>query len=678
MQRAGTVDRGMRGAGRHGIGLGRVVAAVAMLTAAGVAIGCAPPVEPGVWTVQGHDSRLGRYDGVLEIRNGGGSEPQAIRVVRYHTATHIDGRGIDSVWTGSVESGDRNTVVVSFALDRADFISRVGNLRRTERDRTPLTVKARVHQGDGRRLDLKYYADEDPDLTIVELGMLSGACSDQPIWRSARVVRPTIVRDVPFLITRPALCGLFWRYHRLPQVRSSVGNPAFEQAVPFVAVERTDFEFYRTHPDRVRVVNKVVDPISLAETEVRANAFRSSFSVKEAHYQRIMDSGGVGPHGMVLASVAPPGAERPDEDSLLWTGVYTYTQALRYRLTGEPEALENLRRSLRGMFTAVDITGDRRTFARTVRMAGPPLTGDWRRGSDELSRLDWLAGGNNDMSKGLMLAIIAGFQALPDEDPLRAEVAEHAMAMLELCEFLKAPHDGCEIDRHRRVIPSVNPGIGKLLAGVTCDDRALVDEGLAWLRQPMLTAYAHRGGGPFLIGGLSDWSGNHLTLTKTLSLMWALSRSGDAGLEAKWIGASGQAWRSLRGLDSPLHAAVAVTSGALVDPDERREAVDQALWGLRSFPIPKHRYSVDHRIRSDFVMSPFPALPWKGDWLDNPDRQQSIIGHGLLESTVDGYWWNDNPFSLGGAGNGDDVVPGVDYLLLYWIARDGGLITELD
>lgn len=678
IQSAREVRWGMKSPSRHGTGLGRAVVAVAMLAAAGVTVGCTPPIEPGVWTIQGHDSRLGQYDGVLEIRNGGGSEPQAIRVVRYHTATHTDGRGIDTVWTGSVDSGDRTTFAVNFALDRADFISRVGNLRRTDRDRTPLAVKARVLQGDRRRLELEYCAREDPDLRIVELGVSSGVGGDQPIWRSARVVRPTVVRDAQFLITRLALHGLFQRYHRLPEVRRFAGTPAFEHAVPLLAVERTDFEFYRAHPDRVRVVNKVVDAISLAETEVRANAFRSSFSAKEAHFQRIMDSGGVGPHGLVLASVAASGAERPDEDSLLWTGVYSYTQALRYRHTGKPEALDNLRRSLRGVFTAMDITGNSRTFARAVRVTGPALTGGWRRGSGEWSNLDWLAGGNNDMSKGLMLAIIAGSECLPAEDPLRAEVAEHAMAMLELCEFLEAPHDGCGIDGHRRVIPSVNPGIAKLLAGITCHDRALVEDGLSWLRQPLLTAYAHRGGGPFFIDGLSDWSGNHLTLTKTLSLLWALSRSGDADLEARWIRASGQAWRVLRSLDSSLHAAVALTSGALVDPDERCEAVDQALWGLRSYPIPKHQYPVDHRIRSDFVMSPFPALPWKGDWLDNPDRQQSIVGHGLLESAVDGYWWNDNPFSLGGAGNADDVVPGVDYLLLYWIARDGGLIAELD
>jgi hypothetical protein len=90
----------------------------------------------------------------------------------------------------------------------------------------------------------------------------------------------------------------------------------------------------------------------------------------------------------------------PDDSSALWTGVYTWTQALRYRTTGEGDALDNLRRSLRGLLILMDITGDPRTFARTLRPAGPPLTGPWRRGTGEFSNLDWMVGGNNDMSKG--------------------------------------------------------------------------------------------------------------------------------------------------------------------------------------------------------------------------------------------------------------------------------------
>jgi hypothetical protein len=74
-------------------------------------------------------------------------------------------------------------------------------------------------------------------------------------------------------------------------------------------------------------------------------------------------------------------------------------------------------------------------------------------------------------------------------------------------------------------------------------------------------------------------------------------------------------------------------------------------------------------------MSPFPALPWRRDWETNPDRQQSIEARPMLEQVIDRYRWNAQHFQIGQNGLGRRRVPGVDYLFLYWIARDGGLIS---
>jgi hypothetical protein len=43
--------------------------------------------------------------------------------------------------------------------------------------------------------------------------------------------------------------------------------------------------------------------------------------------------------------------------------------------------------------------------------------------------------------------------------------------------------------------------------------------------------------------------------------------------------------------------------------------------------------------------------------------------------TIDRYRWNAQHFQIAAAGLGGRRVPGVDDLLLYWIARDGGLIS---
>jgi hypothetical protein len=326
----------------------------------------------------------------------------------------------------------------------------------------------------------------------------------------------------------------------------------------------------------------------------------------------------------------------------------------------------------------MDITGDPHTFARTLRLTGPPLTGNWRRGAGEFAQLDWLAGGNNDMAQGLLLGMIAGWEVLPDGDSLRGAIPPHALALLQLCEFVRTRPPECGPPEADEELPSVAPAAAELLAGITNADSSLIDSGLAWLHQPVLLLYANRGAGPFYLFGISDWSGNHLTLATTLALQWLLRHTRDARLTARWIHASGVAWQVLRLLEHPLHAALAAGLHALDTPEDQAQAEDQAIWGLRSFPFPKHPYPVDHRLRDDFVLSPFPALPWKLDWETNPARQQSLVAYGMLEHALDTYRWKEGHFPIATGGLGDREVPGVDYLFLYWIARDLGLVSAQD
>lgn len=630
-----------------------------------------------MWSIQGQDPVHGIYRGTLEIRKNG-SGLDVTRVVRFQAAKSGNGLQIGTVWTGRCESSRNSTAIAEFSLDRANFIVRAGGCTRIDADRTPFEVRGRIIEAAARDLLVEYGAQEDPDFSISESGVFANPVGPEPVWQSGRTVQPCSNAELPFHVLKPIFFGLLRNYHRQPAIRPFTRTTAFREARHFIVVDRTDFEFYRSNPHQIRLVDRVVDPISLAEEEIRASAFRSSLTDKAAYYQNLMDSGLVGRHGLVLNRMSPDGAERPDQDGALWTGIYAYTQALRYRLSGEAGALSNLRESLDGLFTLMDITGDPRTFARTLRLSGPPLAGGWVRGEGEFAHLDWLAGGNNDMSRGLVLGIIAGWSTLPPGDGLRETIPRRATEMLELCEFLEDPVADCDPKGKGLHLPSVNPGIAKLLAGLTNQDPMWIEEGHAWLRQPLLVAYADRGGGPVYFNGISDWSGNHLTLLKTLGLQWTLARTGERRLETAWVRASAQGWRVLHKLEQPLHAALAVASGSLTDPAELSKARDQALWGLQSFPVPKHPYPIDHRIRGDFVMSPFPSLPWKLDWWTNDERHQSLEARGRIEGPMKRYLWVENPFSFVSDGAGDDVLPGVDYLFLYWIARNGELISELD
>ena len=589
-------------------------------------------IEPGVWGISGTDAELGRGTGTLEIREAGDGSLAAIRLVQLEDIVHTDGWAVELAWTGTVVSDTANRATLTFALTRADFITRVGELVRTAADATPLVVTAALGEADDRSIELTYLAPARPSFRIDEAGVFVGPPAVEPLWRSGRFLRETHAEPPPLL--KRVLFDLFRSYHALPAVQPFVRDSRFQRAVHVQVVERTDFDFYRANPERLRVVNKVVDAISLAETEVRANAFRTSLAEKAAIYQEGLTHRLVGPHGMVVRSLSASGEEAPDGDSALWTGVYTYMQALRFKATGDAEALDNLRRSLAAILTLMDITGDPRTFARTLRLTGPLLTGNWRRGTGEFRQLDWLAGGNNDMAKGLLLGMIAGWEVLPAGDPLRAEIPQHAMALLELCQFQRERPAECGPEDTDVDLPSVNPGAAELLAGITNNVRSLIVAGLAWFRQPSLLLYADRGAGPFYRFGISDWSGNHLTLAATVAIQWLLGHTGDVALTARWIRASGEAWKVLRRLEHPLHAALAAGLRALEDPADHAEATEQAIWGLRFFPVPKHPYPVDHRIRADFVLSPYPAVPWKLDWLTNPGRQQSLVAYGILEHAV--------------------------------------------
>ncbi len=648
-----------------------------LLLTVSFAAGCASPIEPGVWSIEGLDPVHGSYQGALEIRRCSG-ELGVIRVIEFGSTITGDGRRVSTVWTGRCRSIREYAAIAEFSLDRAHFISAARGLTRSDADRTPLEVRCRITEGPGRDLFVDYVAPENPDFTIGETGVFANPVGSEPIWRSGRTVEPSSEGGLSFHVFKPMLFGLLRNYHRQPAIRPFTRTTAFREARHFVVVDRTDFDFYRSNPDQIRLVDRVVDPISLAEEEIRASTFQSSFEDKASYYQNIMDAGLVGRHGMVLNRMSPGGAEQPDQDGALWTGIYAYTQALRYRLSGDAGALSNLRKSLHGLFTLMDITGDPRTFARTLRLAGPPLAGSWVRGKGDFAHLDWLAGGNNDMSRGLVMGIIAGWSALPPGDALRETIPRRTADLLELCIFMEDSGVDCDPEGTSLHLPSVNPGIAKLLAGLTNHRQEWIEEGHAWLRQPLLMAYANRGGGPFYLNGISDWSGNHLTLLKTLGLQWALARTGERRLETAWVRASAEAWRVLRQLEPPLHAALAVASGSLIDPTERSEARIQAIWGLQSFPAPKHPYPIDHRIRDDFVMSPFPSLPWKFDWTTNSERHQSLVARGIIEGPMTSYVWVGNPFSFVSDGTGDAALPGVDYLFLYWIARNGGLITKFD
>jgi hypothetical protein len=107
------------------------------------------------------------------------------------------------------------------------------------------------------------------------------------------------------------------------------------------------------------------------------------------------------------------------------------------------------------------------------------------------------------------------------------------------------------------------------------------------------------------------------------------------------------------------------------------DAKNDALWRLREIPAPKTQVDIDHRIRPDYVMSPFPSLPWKFDWTKT-DRTQSLRAYPLFEaSAYNVYDWKQSVLDYK-ANTVGGQLPGVDFLLAYWLGRTLGVFASDD
>ena len=101
--------------------------------------------------------------------------------------------------------------------------------------------------------------------------------------------------------------------------------------------------------------------------------------------------------------------------------------------------------------------------------------------------------------------------------------------------------------------------------------------------------------------------------------------------------------------------------------------IPDVRWRLREITAPKMACDIDHRINSEFVMSPYPSVPWKFDWTTN-DRTQGLRGYPLFEEQPRIYAWKDNPMHYKEDSSGVRS-PGVDYVHAYWLARAQGLLS---
>ncbi len=468
----------------------------------------------------------------------------------------------------------------------------------------------------------------------------------------------------------------------------------FKEQRQYSIRDKTDAEFYIQNPNTLRITNKTINPFSLAEAEMRRNAYGKKLFQKAAELGRETTDVNLNVAGLLeLAEVNSEGRKiqgRPEWDSALWTAMFGWAEFMRYDQTKNPEAFENFHKVLSGILTLVEITEDPKQFARTIAVS--PSNEDWGpnwvQGNGTFSNLKWLRHGNNDMVKGVFLVLT-----------LAAKVIK--------------PEEKYLWDRIRHVVDGLNnlESVGKTggNAGVAYGIKTLYSRDLSDLNdfekeEQNILVYLQSATGVesgFYFGGEADWSGVHLT-TVSNSLVLLISQqlnelfpSWADGYQVRAIlkRASNDLVQKQRTYAFAPSDFISYMTYALV-PDARREpdflaAAKEAVWSLKEMPSPRRvgDGKVELQRRPEWSLSAWPRVPWKlltrtgGIRTDkNPaEFTQGAYRYPLFEGLAwqSTYLWKDSGYEGDTfASPSKTVIFSADYLVAYWAARSSGLIKS--
>jgi len=628
----------------------------------------------GVFSVVGTDPDLGGYHGQAEIRPlTAGLDWEVFHLQRFDAA-NFEGDRIELAWQGTATASSQTQLQLQFALQTAGFITSYGALGRNATGNAPLSFTATVDCAAGSPATITFVAATSTvQHNFAETWTWQSASGPQPIWRNERELRPG---HEPMDGTQLyAAFASFASFHQLPDVAVYAERPEFQAAVHYFVFDPTDFDFYQHNPDVLRVVQKKVDPISLAETRIRNRAFRQKLADKASYYDGEIPQHNLNRAGMVSYFDSQTAQSIPDGDALEWTGDYLTSQALRYLVTSDASARTNMLRALDGLLLCHTIVGQPGQFARTIRdhAAG---SSDWVQGLPPHESFDWMPGCNNDMLKGYQSGFLWSYLVLSGES--NAEATTYIARMIAVTQDLLANNADASDQRTNSMYFDL------LLSIMTGDYRDVLNLAAYYKKylaiyQVMQAWVVDFADGCYYDYGTADWSGVYMT-AKSLWAFWTMEHYLDQqdpegtyhiSHTGEFEPALAQCLKQMRYTRVGFLQLVTSTLGTFASPPPEFE---DSLWVLREFPAPKLLHNIDWSINPEFCISPFPELPWKYDWTTS-DRKQSLYGFPLFERNPDNIQWKGNPMVYRG-GAGSVVGSGTEYLVAYWFGRYLGAIGE--
>lgn len=611
----------------------------------------------GVWSVSGSDAR-GTFSGEIELTRRADGSLHFARTIVYAGITVEDGKELHLAWTGTLTEPSADAASLTGALDPRGFILLRGDTVHTlDSAVTPTAAQVTRNATD---IAAAWTIGAE---TFSETWQDHRASGATPIFENQRVLIPA--HAPPSSATKNTLFATYAEFQAQPLMAPYTERPDFQAAIFKNIVDTTDADFYRQKPNALRIVDRPVDPISLLEAERRRSAYAPTLEAKanafDADMEAVFLEDGLwfSPHSV---GNGQPGSSyhEPSGDGSLWTGSYVMSQVQRYQVTGSAQALLNLEHSVGSMAKLQEITFDPTQFARTLRKTEPDLTGGWHHGIGPFADLDWQENGNNDMFSGLMLTYVFAYPLLC-EGPL---AATHDA----LCTRLRNNID------HLTDLSVAASGNNKLDANwlkaivFPTDLGARAKAEAAWQQEKAGNRFYAV---DYTYGIGADWSGTNLTFAGVLAesvMARRLELGGDAIEElGSFIDRSQESvkdqrlatWHLLR----KIYGATPPNDLYVLD----------AKWRLREMPTLKAGVFMSHLVSPEFSLAPYPTLPWKNDWHTPGMRLQGLYNYPLFEGPADVFVWR---LGLDFASDGSNrKYPGTDYLYLYWLARQAGILA---
>jgi len=352
-------------------------------------------------------------------------------------------------------------------------------------------------------------------------------------------------------------------------------------------------------------------------------------------------------------------------DAPIWTGCYVGAQALRYAVTGEPEAEEGAVTGLRGLHFLQAVTGKRGLLCRGVSTGGIPLDDahphEWHQGDGLFATYSWHGDVSVDQYAGAMFGYALAYDLLGDRETRRL-MAEDVTAIA--AHFIEHDMTIVDVDGKVTTFGHLEPslwtedlnallalGFLKIAHHITAEER------FARQYHTLIDTYRYH---ERTITARAPWweqflGVNHSDNNLAFLAYYPLLRyEADLALLSCYHRSLQRAWQAVKREGNPFFSFVyqALTLAAPRD--------EPALQTLRHFPLEKRDIAVHNSTRPEVCIS----------WVrDRHGRLQACDPVPIEDRSPSTFAWKDNPYGLNGGGEGERLYTGTNYLLAYWLGR---------